>query len=108
MIIGEIVLIPFPFSEFSQTKMRLAVVIAETRDKYKDLVVSAISSVIPVKLSEREIIVPAGANNNLRVNSVIKVDRIVTIKREKVKTALGQLTENELKKFKTVLAEMVR
>ena len=88
--------------------MRLAVVIAETRDKYKDLVVSAISSVIPVKLSEREIIVPAGANNNLRVNSVIKVDRIVTIKREKVKTALGQLTENELKKFKTVLAEMVR
>lgn len=108
MIIGEIVLIPFPFSEFSQTKMRLAVVIAETRDKYKDLVVSAISSVIPVKLSEREIIVPAGANNNLRVNSVIKVDRIVTIKREKVKAALGQLTENELKKFKTVLAEMVR
>lgn len=108
MIIGEIVLIPFPFSEFSQTKMRLAVVIAETRDKYKDLVVSAISSVIPVKLSEREIIVPAGANNNLRVNSVIKVDRIVTRKREKVKAALGQLTENELKKFKTVLAEMVR
>jgi len=71
MIIGEIVLIPFPFSEFSQTKMRLAVVIAETRDKYKDLVVSAISSVIPVKLSEREIIVPAGANNNKKGESRI-------------------------------------
>lgn len=44
MITGDIVLIPFPFSELTQVKLRPAVVIAETRDKYKDLILSAISS----------------------------------------------------------------
>ncbi len=68
---GEIVLIPFPFSELSQVKVRPAVVITETKDKYKDLVVSAISSVLPSKISEREFIIPASDKNNLRVKSVL-------------------------------------
>jgi hypothetical protein len=49
MRIGEIILIPFPFSELNKTKVRPAVVITETKDKYQDLVVSAISSVVPKK-----------------------------------------------------------
>jgi mRNA interferase MazF len=56
MKIGDIVLIPFPFSEFTQTKLRPAVVITETSDKYKDIVLSAISSVLPDKLTEREFV----------------------------------------------------
>lgn len=108
MSIGDIVLLPFPFSEFSQTKVRPAVVIAETTDKYHDLVVSAISSVIPENISDREIVIPAGSKNNLRVNSVIKVDRIVTIKREKVIASLGRLKNNELHKFKAALIEMIQ
>lgn len=98
MNIGDIVLIPFPFSELSQIKVRPAVVITETKDKYKDLVVSAISLVIPSKISEREFIIPASANNNLRVKSVVKTDRIVTIKKERVINVMGKLTDNELKK----------
>jgi len=56
MKIGEIILIPFPFAELNNIKVRQAVVITETGDKYKDLVVSAISSVVPLKLFLREII----------------------------------------------------
>jgi RNA binding exosome subunit len=56
MKIGEIILIPFPFAELTNIKIRPAVVIAETDDKYKDLVVSAISSVVPSKISNREIL----------------------------------------------------
>ena len=44
---GDIILIPFPFAELTNRKVRPAVVIAETADKYKDLVISAISSVVP-------------------------------------------------------------
>lgn len=79
---GDIVLIPFPFTNFSKQKVRPAVVISETKDKYKDLIVAAISSVIPKHLTENEIIIDPNNFNNLRVKSVIKVDRIVTIKRE--------------------------
>ncbi|MCA1759002.1 MAG: type II toxin-antitoxin system PemK/MazF family toxin [Bacteroidales bacterium] len=108
MNIGDIVLIPFPYSELSQIKVRPAVVITETKDKYKDLVVSAISSVIPSKISEREFIIPTSAKNNLRVKSVVKADRIVTLKRERVITVMGQLTDNELNKFKSILLAMDR
>jgi DMSO/TMAO reductase YedYZ molybdopterin-dependent catalytic subunit len=60
MTIGQIILIPFPFAEFNQKKVRPAVVITETADKYKDVVVSAISSVVPSKTSSREFIVLPG------------------------------------------------
>ena len=108
MSIGDIVLIPFPFSELSQVKVRPAVVITETKDKYKDLVVSAISSVVPTKRSEREFIIAKSEKNNLRVRSVVKADRIVTVKRERVIAVIGKLTDNELSKFKSILLAMIR
>ena len=108
MRIGEIILIPFPFSELNKTKVRPAVVITETKDKYKDLVVSAISSVVPKKLSEREFIVETGYTNNLRVNSIVKVDRIVTVKRHEMIAELGKLNNEEMQSFKSILIEMIR
>ena len=35
---GEIVLIPFPFSDFTNRKVRPAVVISETKDIHKDVI----------------------------------------------------------------------
>ncbi|KAF0239345.1 MAG: hypothetical protein FD181_325 [Prolixibacteraceae bacterium] len=108
MRIGEIILIPFPFSELNKTKVRPAVVITETKDKYKDLVVSAISSVVPKNLSEREFVIESGNMNNLRVNSIVKTDRIVTVKRNEMIAELGKLTGKELQTFKSILTEMIR
>ncbi len=39
---GDIVLIPFPFSELTDVKVRPAIVITETKDKYKDLGLAAV------------------------------------------------------------------
>ena len=104
MTTGDIVLIPFPFSELTQVKLRPAVVITETADKYKDLVVSAISSQVPVAISDAEIIIKPDSLNGLRSVSVIKVDRIFTLKSEKVVARIGRLSlthENEfIKVFK--------
>ncbi len=41
---GDIILIPFPFSELTEIKIRPAVVVAVTKDKYNDVVLAAISS----------------------------------------------------------------
>ena len=108
MTIGDIILIPFPFAEFNQKQVRPAVVITETADKYKDVVVSAISSVVPAKTSPREFIVFPGGTNQLRVKSIVKSDRIVTVKREDIIAELGKLSEFELNTFKSILGEMVR
>ena len=107
MDIGDIVLIPFPFSELTKTKVRPAVVITETKDKYKDIVVSAISFIVPKRLSMREFVVDSGGDNNLRVKSIVKADRIVTVKRQDIIAKLGKLTVKELQVFKTILSEII-
>jgi mRNA interferase MazF len=107
MKIGDIILISFPFAEFTERKARPCVVIAETMDKYKDLVVSAISSVVPSNITHREIFLAPNRTNNLRADSIIKVDRIVTLKRNDKIADLGKLSTTELSDFKNILTERV-
>jgi mRNA interferase MazF len=97
---GDIILVPFPFAELTNKKVRPSVVIGETKDKYRDIIVSAISSVVSVNLTENEIILDPTSINKLRARSVIKVDRIVTVKSQDVIALLGKLTESELVVFK--------
>ena len=108
MKIGDIILIPYPFAEQTKTKVRPAVVIAETIDKYKDLVVSSISSVVPSEISPREILLKSNNINNLRTNSIIKVDRIVTLKRSDILADLGKLSIKELAEFRSILFSLIK
>ncbi len=107
MKIGQIILIPVPFADLTNKKVRPAVIITETKDKYKDLVVSAISSVVPSEISSREISLSPDNTNNLRADSIIKVDRIVTLKREDKIADLGKLSNKESARFKVILTEMI-
>ncbi|MBX3164084.1 MAG: type II toxin-antitoxin system PemK/MazF family toxin [Bacteroidetes bacterium] len=104
---GDIVLIPFPYAELTQVKVRPAVVISQTEDIHKDLIVSAISSVVPAKLGKREFVLIPNATNKLRVKSVVKTDRIVTLKSEDKIANLGKLSSKELQLFKKLLHEMI-
>ncbi len=104
---GDIVLIPFPFSELTDIKIRPAVVISETKDKYKDLILAAVSSQMSEKISVAEIILGPDSLNGLRVKSVIKVDRIFTLKANKVITSLGRLNTNQIANFKLIFKSLV-
>ncbi len=100
-------LIPFPFAELTSVKVRPAVIICETKDKYKDIVVSAISSIVPKDLSENEILIRPGKENKLKTNSMIKVDRIVTVKRDDIIAELGKLEPKQVELFKTKFKNLV-
>ena len=104
---GDIVLIPFPFAEMTNRKVRPAAVVCETKDVYKDLVLCAISSVIPPKLTENEILLAAGKENGLRKDSVLKVDRIVTAKEQDIIARIGKLDQSDLQKFKETFRKLV-
>jgi mRNA interferase MazF len=104
---GDIVLIPFPFSELTQVKLRPAIVITITKDKFKDLVLCAVSSQVPAILSSVEIMINPNTTNGLRVNSVIKVDRIFTLKSEKVVAKTGELSPELLNQFKRIFQSLV-
>ncbi len=107
MILGDIILIPFPFAELTHKKVRPAVIITETQDKYNDLVVSAISSVVRSNIAMREILLNPNTVNNLRAVSVLKVDRIVALKIEDKIATLGKLSTKEVYKFKEILTKMI-
>lgn len=107
MTTGDIVLIPFPFSELTQVKLRPAVVITETKDRFKDLILSAVSSQVPVSLSSTELLIKPGSQNGLRSVSVIKVDRIFTLKSEKVVATIGKLSPGQLTDFKNIFKRLV-
>jgi mRNA interferase MazF len=104
---GDIVLIPFPFSDLNATKIRPAVVISETFDKHKDIIIAAISSVVPKKISKYEILLLPNPINQLRKNSILKVDRIVTIKKSLVVAQLGKLSLLEQKQFSKLFCSLV-
>jgi len=105
---GDIILIPFPFAQLTNVKVRPAVVIAQTKDKYKDIIVAAISSVIPKTITKNEIIIEPNETNKLRTKSVIKVDRIVTLKKEDMIAPLGKLSEAELTTFKNIFKNLAK
>lgn len=104
---GKIVLIPFPFAELTNIKLRPAVVISTTQDKYQDLILCAISSVVPDNPSSFEIILKPTSINLLKVKSIIKVDRIFTLKKEDMVAELGHLSISELQVFKSELKKLI-
>lgn len=87
--------------------MRPCVLICRTKDKYSDLVVAAISSVVPSQLTENEIPLQPSATNGLRKVSIIKVDRIVTMKQDDLIAHIGKLSALNLKEFKKKFKSLI-
>ena len=65
----------------------------------KDIVVAAVSSVVPTELNENDILLTPDTVNSLRATSILKVDRIVTVKLEDVIAKLGKLYIAQRKLF---------
>jgi len=92
---GEVVLIPFPFTNLSTTKQRPALVISsdwfnESRD---DVILAAITSHIPSKISKDEYrLSPAEQKSaGLPRPSIVKLGKMVTIDQCLVRKKLGQV-----------------
>ncbi len=105
---GDIVVVEYPFSNLFQTKIRPAVVVALTSDKYKDIVLCLISSVVQQKLNKKEILLLPNTLNNLRASSIIKVYRIATVQQNKIISKIGKLSPGQLKLFIAAFQSLVK
>ena len=98
MIKNKVVLVPFPFDNFSTIKVRPAICLTNTIGKYNHIVIAFISSKIPVKPLETDIIIEKQKRNfkktGLTVDSVIRIHKVVTIPYKLIKRELGQLDES--------------
>ena len=89
---GDIVLITFPFTDLSGSKLRPAVVLADTN---LDFTVCFITTQIQWQEPTDVILLPS-STNGLKKHSLIRISKIATLDRSLAKGLLGKLTSSEL------------
>lgn len=89
---AKIVLVHFPFTDLTATKLRPALVIHESDE---DVVVAFISSRVPVNISGSELLIgenhPAFSRTGLKVSSVIKFDKVATLSKDLIEGEIGEI-----------------
>lgn len=102
---GAVVLVPFPFTDLSGRKRRPALVVSPEGFHEEDLVLCAITSHVPERLSEWEVPLTSAdmADEELPKESVVRVGKLFTthqsliagrfgaVKKEKLLEILGRL-----------------
>lgn len=105
---GKIVLVPFPFTDLTAAKLRPALVIYEGEE---DVVVAFISSKAPSELSAVDVLIAKGNSgfkeSGLKLDSVIKLDKIATVLKDLVVGELGELGEESRLEVNRKLRKML-
>lgn len=90
---NSIVLVPFPFDDFSATKVRPALCLTFEIGVYQQIIVAFISSNVKSKEEKFDILLnkedEISKGTGLIVDSVLKLHRIVTIPKRIIKRKLG-------------------
>jgi mRNA interferase MazF len=88
---GKIVLIPFPFTDLTSTKLRPALVLYENE---KDVVAAFISSRI-AKTKPTDVLInrenPKFKQTGLKLESTLKLDKIATLSKELILGEIGEV-----------------
>ena len=99
---GDIVLVPFPFTDLTRQKARPAVVVSSQSfsTSSPDVILVAISSKLPAIPSDMELIIRHGSDEfrstGLRVSSVVRTAKLVTLKQSLIYRTLGKLDDRTM------------
>lgn len=106
----SIVLVPFPFDDFTATKVRPALCLTSVIGKCDQIIIAFISSKIPFDLLQSDIVVLTGSteweDTGLKVDSVVRLHKMVTIPEKLIKRKLGQINENLQEVAKTKILKL--
>jgi len=104
---GDIVIVSFPYTDLVSFKARPAVVVAQTKDNYNDVIIALVSSVVPATVQSYQMILQPDNINNLRAPSVIKVSRLAAVEEDKIVTVISKLSLTQLITFKNLFKSLV-
>ena len=97
---GEVVLVPFPFTDLTTTKNRPAIVVSSDwyNAEKKDVILSAITSQItsPIPRDEYPLTPIDLQLSGLLKTSTIKIGKIVTIDKRLIRQRLGKISDESL------------
>ena len=101
---GSVILIPFPFTDLTGTKIRPAVVLSNNE---LDVTICFVTSELKWK-TEYDIPIFPSNSNGLKVPSLIRISKIATIDSNLVLGELGELSNLEIAKLNKGLKEMLQ
>jgi mRNA interferase MazF len=90
---GDIILITFPFTDLSGSKLRPAVILA---DNNEDVTVTFITTQLKWQEPTDVLLTPT-LNNGLKLPSLIRTSKIATLEKTLIKGRIGKLTIDEQK-----------
>lgn len=94
---GDVVLVPFLFTDLTRQKARPAVVVSSERFNAAsaDVILVAISSKLPATSNDTDLVLQHGSadfqTTGLRVSSVIRTAKLVTLQQSLIYATLGKL-----------------
>jgi len=96
-----VVLVPFPFTDLSGRKRRPALVVSPPAFHEEDLILCAITSRLPRRLSQWDASLEAGdmAEKKLPKKSVVKVGKLFTMHRDLIDSRFGTIKEQKLQEI---------
>lgn len=110
MIKNSVILVPFPFDDFSATKVRPALCLTNVISKYDHVIIAFISSKIPDSIEESDIIVKKDTDEwkgtGLAIDSVIRLHKMVTVPKSIIKRRLGYINDFLDKKVQDRIKEL--
>src|SRR5438552_7141811 len=93
---GKVVLVPFPFDDLTANKVRPAVCLTDALGSHRHVIVAFISSQIPRTPATTDVVLDPGrtdfAPTGLRVASVLRLHRLVTLTTCLIVRQLGELS----------------
>ena len=101
---GDIVLIPFPFTDLSGQKVRPAVVLA-VQPKADDFIVCFISSVIKNR-DTFDVAIEPSTENGIKLPSIIRTAKIATLEKKIAVGSIGKLEAKYAKQISVKLKEL--
>lgn len=105
----DIVLISFPFSDMKKSKVRPVIVMSndEYNNKFKDFIAIPLTSNLnlreyTIKITNKEL-----ESGNLIVESLAKIDKIVSIEKTLARKKIGRVKKDVHKKLKNMFLDII-
>jgi mRNA interferase MazF len=100
---GDIVLVDFYFTDFSNFKQRPALIVSSNQSNEADVMVAFITSVISLPIHPTHLLVSTDniefASTGLKANSMIKCDKLMTVNKKLIVGKIGEISLDMIKKI---------
>ena len=100
MVKGKIVLLPFPFDDFSSLKVRPALCLTNSIGDYNHLVVAFITSSVPGQILNSDLIIDEADKHflptGLKKSSTVRLHKLLTVSCKIVLRELGRISDDDM------------